>query len=331
MIESLRIAIWGLGSHAIKNILPAIQESKQVHLVGVCTRDESKQTMLIQQFPNALFWTDPKQMLNAKNIDLIYICTPTGLHAQQIKETLEAGKHCLCEKSMTTSYQDTQDLIMLAKEKALVLAEAFMYQHHPLFHAILRIAQQDQFGEICQVMSRFGIPMKHPTGFRSQVTLGGGAFFDLACYPLSFANRLFKMLPNKIVASLDYQTNSIDMSGTACLFYEKTHCAQLSWGYDRSYQADISIWGSKQSLYAEKVFSKKAHETSTIILSNPFGEKEKIPVASANSFVEMFISVQQAIDDKPQRERFYTLIEKQADLMKRCQAYASQDSHVTTV
>ncbi len=72
-------------------------------------------------------------MLDDIEVDTVFIAGPNGVHHEQCRLALLSGKHVWCEKSLTPSLVETQDLLSLARSCGLVLAEAFMFAYHPQF------------------------------------------------------------------------------------------------------------------------------------------------------------------------------------------------------
>lgn len=66
-------------------------------------------------------FTNPDEMINDPNIDIIYIATPHTFHYDYIKKALNAGKHVFCEKAITVNARQFDEVAQLAKEKHLIL------------------------------------------------------------------------------------------------------------------------------------------------------------------------------------------------------------------
>ena len=141
MTDLPRIAVWGLGRHAISNILPVLSSMEEIALHGVCSRTETVVNECAKKW-DCLGWIDPAQMLVDQSVDIVYLATPIGLHASQGRQVLEAGKHLWCEKPLTCDLADAQMLVQLAKKKGLTLAEGFMYLDHPQFTRVTRFVQE---------------------------------------------------------------------------------------------------------------------------------------------------------------------------------------------
>ena len=65
-----------------------------------------------------------KELVEDKDIDIIYVATPHSHHYQNVRLALEAGKNVLCEKALTTNAKQTEELIKIAKSKNLFFMEA---------------------------------------------------------------------------------------------------------------------------------------------------------------------------------------------------------------
>jgi dTDP-3,4-didehydro-2,6-dideoxy-alpha-D-glucose 3-reductase len=252
------IVIWGLGNHALVNIIPAVLQQKKLNLYGICTRNKAL-LQKNQKLHNCLGWNDDLEMLKDKNIDIVYLSTPIGLHANQGVKVLNAGKHFWCEKPMSSNYLDTKKLINLSRERNLSIAEGFMYFHHPQFLRLKELLKMKILGEIMSANIRFGIPFLDKPGFRLNPELSGGAFWDVGCYPISaalslFPNQNYEVISSKIISQKGYQ---VDTRGGAKILFNNTTEVNLDWAIGSSYRNEIDIWGEKNSIYTDKIFSKK--------------------------------------------------------------------------
>src|SRR5271165_711533 len=98
----MRVAVWGLGGHAERRLLPALAQCASTTIAGVTTRDADRGARLATQYGCA-FWSRPEDLLRAPEIDAVVVATPIGCHLTQGRAVLEAGRHLWCEKSLTVS------------------------------------------------------------------------------------------------------------------------------------------------------------------------------------------------------------------------------------
>jgi len=97
------------------------------------------------------YYGDYNQMLTDPDIDSIHICTPNYLHYSISKEALLAGKHVICEKPLTTSRAEAEELVELAEKKGLINATNFNIRFYPLMHELKFSVEKGEYGNIFSV------------------------------------------------------------------------------------------------------------------------------------------------------------------------------------
>ena len=284
-----KIAIWGLGKHAAKNIIPAINEVEGLKLAGICSRSKNVVRDLADKL-NCFGWTDPVDMLNKKDLDIVYLSTPIGLHAEQGKNVLLAGKHLWSEKPFTCDLLQSEELVNLSRNKNLTVAEGFMYRYHKQFKEICNKINTNQLGRIKEVNFKFGFPELESPGFRYDPSLCGGALWDVGCYSISAAVHLFKneSVDVKFVDLKFCESNKVDCDGTVVLEFSGGARVISTWHYGVGYKNEIDVWGENGSLYSDKIFSKVNNYIPELRIRDKFGVETVNKLVSMNQFVEMF-------------------------------------------
>ncbi len=309
------IAVWGLGRHAFKNLLPAIAKCRHFELVGVCSRNEAKRATAVQNW-GGLSWSSPDDLLRCERVQAVYVATPTGLHFSNGMDVLGARKHLISEKSLTADPEQSLQLIARAREQRLVLCEALMFQYHPQFRALKETIHSPAFGKVLQCFSSFGLPALSEPGFRTEKSLGGGALLDLGCYPLAMMRALFGDVQSVLHARLHSSgADAVDTAGEASLVFLTGVRADLAWGYNRAYSAELLVSGETQSIYATRVFSKDEGEKASFVIRDQVGKATTIEVPPANAFVEMFDAFVEALAAPEKREKLLTQAAAQARLL----------------
>jgi len=287
-IKKNNIIVCGLGDHARKNIIPAIQKSEALNLYGLCTRNNNVLVTSSEEY-QCLAFSDFNEILNDKNIDIVYLSTPPGLHYEQGMKALNAEKHLWIEKPLTIDVRQTRQLIKLASESNLSLCEGIMYKYHPHFHELKQYLSKNLLGQVRQISSKFGLPKMNQPGFRFDKVQGASCLYDVGIYPISLILSLF---PNEeIVIEKSHlifdKSTGIDVGGSASLFIDsRIHCS-LDWSYNTSYRNEVDVWGEKSSLFTKKIFSKDKDYIPTFIISNSNGEISEIEIEKSNHFLSM--------------------------------------------
>lgn len=323
----LNVVVWGLGRHATKNILPAIEASPELKLHGVCSRNADIVTAACRKYACA-GWNDPDRLLRDPRVDVVYLATPIGLHAAQGQSVLSAGKHLWCEKPLAEGADQVEALVALARANGLTLAEGFMYLHHPQFAVLQQAVGSGRLGRVRTVTCRFGIPaLQHP-GFRLSPELGGGAFLDVGVYPISAMIALFPGADPKIAFAeiVTAPGSPVDCEGRALLCYPDGCSGMLEWRTGAAYRNEIDIWGDEGSMSSERIFSKQVDHVPQLRFLDVQGEARCESVEPANHFVRMLSAFQRLVEDGDRAERERVIIARRARLVSAIRDQAQERS-----
>ena len=144
----------------------------------------------------AVKWNIPKvygsyaELIADPEVDLVYIGTPHSHHFDVTKEALMAGKPCLVEKAFMANYRQAKEVIDLAHEKKVFLAEAIWTRYQPVVQMMRDLIHSGRIGEPRLLTATLGYSMgDKPRIMRPD--LCGGALLDLGVYALNFARMFF--------------------------------------------------------------------------------------------------------------------------------------------
>ena len=218
----------------------AIEETSNSKLIGIA----SKSGKTFKDFKNETY----ENLIQNKNIDAIYISTLNNSHIELIQKILKEEKKILCEKPVSTSLVDLLEIKKIILEKKIHFYEAIAYYSHPQTLELLNLLNHDEIGEIQSVESNFGFKAKfNPSSRLFNKSLGGGAIFDLGCYPLSFFMLLTKN-PEKIFIkskTLNYSKSEVDDDATAILDYDNKFEGKIHVSFKKNLDNICRINGTK--------------------------------------------------------------------------------------
>jgi predicted dehydrogenase len=284
--------ILGCGSIATHAIAPAITWSQNGRLVAVASRDrgvaEGKRTQL-----GALRAYAPYEaLLEDREVDAVYIGLPNGMHEEWALRAAAAGKHVLCEKSLTLSADAATRMGDAFAERGLRLVEAFMYRHHPQWRAVKELLPE--IGEIRFVRSSLLGHLRAPDDHRWSASLGGGALFDVTCYPVNAARFVLNAEPIAIqaVASM-HREGGVDETTQASLVFPDGVIASVSGALDAGRDQSFVVVGTAGTLEVTRPFVPGWSATS-IVLRDRDARERHVEVGGANHFlhqVEHFVSL----------------------------------------
>lgn len=188
---------WGvIGNSKIgrERLQPAIEASEHGELIAVASRS------------GEVSYDD---LLARDDIDAVYIPLPNHLHVEWSRKALEAGKHVLCEKSITLSPEELEPLLDVRPD--LVLSEAFMVRFHPQWIKARDMVRSGAIGEARVINGQFSFFNDDPNNVRNQPNMGGGGILDIGCYPIFIARFIWGSEPVKaaslIVEQEDFGTD----------------------------------------------------------------------------------------------------------------------------
>ena len=226
----------------------------QMQLVAVYSRKSDTGLAFAKKFGCNKVYTSLQSMADDDNIDAVYVASPNSLHAEQSEFLLNAGKHVICEKSITTSAAEYKRIKELADKKNLIYMEAII----PIYNSSRsRIkAAIDKIGNIamakidyCQRSSRYDRFMNGEHVNIFDMSLHAGTLMDLGVYCVYAAVDLFGM-PKGIKASASFLSNGADGSGVAIFEYDKFN-ACLTYSKTGQSVAPTEIVGDSGSVIME--------------------------------------------------------------------------------
>ncbi|HEX6222295.1 MAG TPA: Gfo/Idh/MocA family oxidoreductase [Acidimicrobiia bacterium] len=196
---------WGVLSTAnigTEKVIPAMQRSELSPVHAIASRSVERAAEAAEALGIPRSYGSYEELLSDEEIEAVYIPLPNHLHPEWTIAAAEAGKHVLCEKPMAMSSDEASEMIDVCERAGVKLMEAFMYRHHPLWIETRRLIEGGAVGELVVVDAVFSYFNDDPTNIRNIPEAGGGALYDIGCYPINVARMLFGMEPTGVKGSL---------------------------------------------------------------------------------------------------------------------------------
>jgi D-xylose 1-dehydrogenase (NADP+, D-xylono-1,5-lactone-forming) len=184
-----RILNWGiLGTARINRaVISPLRISQRNRLLGVASRNGKHAEQYAAENAIERSYEGYESILADPQIDAIYISLPNHMHVEWAIKAAAAGKHVLCEKPLALSVEDVDRVAAAAQQYGVVIAEAFMYRHHPQTLRVLDLIQTGAIGQFQFVRGGFTFFLDRPNNIRLKPEMGGGSIWDVGCYPISYA------------------------------------------------------------------------------------------------------------------------------------------------
>ena len=292
---------WGLLSTARINrlLIPAIRAATRSELTVVASRS------LERALAYAAEWKIPRALgsyealLADPAVDVVYIPLPSSLHVEWTVKALDAGKHVLCEKPLALSVDDVDRIDAAAKRAGKTAAEAFMYRHHPLTHAVEQIVRSGRLGAVRSYKGAFTFPLTREGDVRLDPALGGGSLWDVGCYPVSYANLLAGAAPVEVFGWQQCSAAGVDMEFAGMLRYADGSVAQFDSGFAGPFRAEMEVVGTEGALRITRPF--RTDQMSGLALTTG-DETTAVPFDPDPPFLGEIADFESAaLDGRPQR------------------------------
>jgi xylose dehydrogenase (NAD/NADP) len=192
----LKWGILGAASIAKGSVIPGIRKSETGVVAAIASRDLAKATEAANELGIPKAFGSYESLLADPEIEAVYVPLPNHLHKEWTIKAAEAGKHVLCEKPFALNADEAQQMVAACETAGVHLAEAFMYRHHPRYDRIKAILHSGEIGEIRGIHSVFTSNIAEDRdNVRYHRSMGGGAIYDVGCYPISAARYILEEEP----------------------------------------------------------------------------------------------------------------------------------------
>lgn len=148
MNKKVNFAIIGCGRIAQRH---AEHISKNGKLIAVCDNIKSKSDKLAEEYNAVAYYDIDDLLINEKEIDVISICSPNGLHAEHSIKALNANCHVLCEKPLAINVQDCGEMIKAAEKANKRLFVIKQNRFNPPVSAVKNAIDEGRLGQIYSV------------------------------------------------------------------------------------------------------------------------------------------------------------------------------------
>ena len=247
---------WGLLSTAKINrrVMPAFRAARRGDIAAVASRDQAKASAYAAKWEIPQAFGSYEAMLESDDVDAVYIGLPNHLHAEWTVRALQAGKHVLCEKPFALTVEEVDRMIEASRSSGCVLAEAFMYRHHPQTKIAGEWVQSGRLGEINYVRAVFSFSGLVGGNVRLISEYGGGSLWDVGVYPVSFAQYVMSGPPEWVLGDEQRRASGVDMLFAGQLHYGGGRMAQIASSFEVPFHTHAEILGSEGTLTLRRPF-----------------------------------------------------------------------------
>jgi predicted dehydrogenase len=271
MANAVRWGILGTGKIA-RAFATALADVPGAVLGAVASRTLDKAQAFAQEFGAGCAYGSYQSLVDAQDLDLVYVATPHPQHADNALMALRAGKGVLVEKPFAMNLREAEQVVTLARTRRLFLMEAMWSRYMPAFAEVQRIIASAQIGEVRQVEADFGVVMSFGPQHRVySPELGGGALLDLGIYPLSLAAALLGPVSG-IRAQAIMGATGVDVQTGFTLTHEGGGMSVCSCSFLARSPCELTVSGTRGYVRMNTMF----HRATSVTVALEDGDTETI-------------------------------------------------------
>ncbi len=214
-LKKIRFGIISTGdiTHAF---IRACSEVEGVEVVAIASRDSAKAERMQKEYGIERAYGSYRELYNDGGVDAVYIATPHNIHKQNCLDAIRAGKHVLCEKSLTLNKEDSLEIFEAAEEKDIFVMEAVWTRFLPTTAKAREWVEEGRIGRIVYMdaSSTFLTNENDRGGRLLRKDTAGGALYELGIYDFymtQYFNRSEIIECQTITKTLDSGVDGFDL------------------------------------------------------------------------------------------------------------------------
>jgi predicted dehydrogenase len=256
---TLRVGLLSTADINLK-LLGGVRAAEGVEVVAVASRSAERAEAYAREHGIDGAHGSYDALLGDAGVDAVYVPLPNSLHVPWSIRALAAGKHVLCEKPLTRHPADAELAFDAADRAARVLAEAFMWRHHPQALRLRELVEQGAVGELRLIRAAFSFDVfgdRGPDDVRLQADLDGGGLMDVGCYCVS-AMRLLAGEPVSLSGRRIDGGSGVDVRFTGTLAFAGGVLGSFDCGLDMVERSQLEVIGDAGSAFLSDPWHSRA-------------------------------------------------------------------------
>jgi D-xylose 1-dehydrogenase (NADP+, D-xylono-1,5-lactone-forming) len=292
-LRKIRWGILGYARIARENLIPAMQRASHSTFFAIASRDPARLAECRERFNVPRTYPGYEELLRDPEVDAVYIPLPNSLHGDWTIKAAGHGKHVLCEKPIALNAVECRAMIAACAAHRVALMEAFMYRYTDRTRQVLEVLRSGVLGDIKYIGSTFRFLLANPASIKLKPELGGGALYDVGCYPVNFIGMVVDHIarsqsgasgepaarPESVSVECVRQ-NGVDVLLSALLKYPSGLIASLNCGFNAQKRVFSEIVGTRGVLEIPDTFFDNAGALTLSVGE----ERRTIPVAASDRY-----------------------------------------------
>jgi len=184
--KKLGVALLGLGNYATKELGPALRLTQHCRLAGVVTGNAAKGALWARDYgfseKNIYSYDTMAKLADNPEIDIVYVVTPNGLHAEHAIAVAKTGKHVIIEKPMANTVAECDAILAACAAAKVRHSVGYRLFFDPYHGELRRLAREEDFGPFMTMKGKRAFTMATWRWRADKKLAGGGPLMDLGVY-----------------------------------------------------------------------------------------------------------------------------------------------------
>lgn len=300
-IKKLKWGIAGCGRFTEVQFIPAIHLLRRSVVNSVFSHAPERAKAIAEKFAIRSSFSDYDEFLNS-DIDSVYIGSANNNHYSQVIKAAAAGKHVLCDKPVSLTSAEAEEMVKACRENNVQFAVNYVYRFHPLITKAKELLESGFIGKLVSISLNFNIDFAPNKNFRfKKEESGGGALRDLGTHMIDlmrfFGGEISEI--NGVVDNIIYNA-PVDDFAAAIVKFENSGYGYFNVSFNsRKAFNRIEILGHKGSIGIENLIGARLLPARMILLKE--GEARKAFNKRGNKLLYLLRSVQKSFlkNEKP--------------------------------
>ncbi|MEG0693189.1 MAG: Gfo/Idh/MocA family oxidoreductase [Oscillospiraceae bacterium] len=271
-----KFGIIGAGNIA-NRFCDAVNMIETASVVAVASKTLEKAKTFAKDNKIDAYYDSYDELVKRDDIDAIYIATTHNFHYDNCMLALSNGKHVLCEKALTLTKAQTEEIFNFAKSKNLFCMEAMWSRFLPAVKKAKDWIDSGKVGEID--MSTFLVGFKcddNPLGRMRNPNLAGGAIFDIGVYAIEMTTYLINQELKNVQSVITYTNEGVDKVDSITLSFDNC-VSNLQCIITCNVDSEMNIYGThgriniKNPLFADKA---TLYDSNGIVLEEFYARRD---------------------------------------------------------
>lgn len=261
--EPVRWAILGTANIARANFIPSLRLAGGT-VTALGSRETTRGLAFVEQQGLDAAVSSYQEALENPAVEAVYIAVPNRFHLEWVEAALNRKSVVLCEKPLGLSGAEARQAITAAGQGGHLLWEAFAFPFHRQFERLLTLIDEGTIGQVREIVSSFHFPVASEVNIRWQAALGGGALYDVGCYPIHLASLVFADPAVMAQALWSLSQTGVDAEVQGILAYRKGRRLVLSAGMRRPRDTTTRIMGSEGEMLLSDPYHPQGSSSLTV-------------------------------------------------------------------